>query len=118
MEIIDLEYWLSELKHSDKLILVEGKKDITALTNLGINETNIVSLSKKDLFNLAEDISKKHKEIILLTDLDKEGKLLYGKLKKLFDEMGVKVDLTFREWLQNNTKLSHIEGIDTYYEKN
>jgi len=111
----ELNEQISKLKNSDKLIIVEGKKDRIALEKLGIK--NITELSKKPLFQIMEDISDKNKECIILTDFDKKGKQLYGKLNSGLSRLGVKVNNRFREFLQKNTHLSHIEGLHTYIMK-
>ncbi len=108
-----IEEIISELKSSNKLIIVEGIKDKRALKKLAVNNY-IVVLSKKPIFAVIEDISKITKDVVILTDFDKKGKELYGKLNSGLQRLGVKVDHYFREWLQRNTKLSHIEGIAKY----
>ncbi|MBU0461632.1 MAG: toprim domain-containing protein [Nanoarchaeota archaeon] len=110
-----LDDWLDALKQSDKHIIVEGIKDKRALVKLGVSEENITHL-KGPLFGFVERIAKEHKKIILLTDLDEEGKKLYMQLKKDFQKEGVEIDNKFREFLFSETKLSHIEGISTYWE--
>ncbi|MBW2999345.1 toprim domain-containing protein [Candidatus Woesearchaeota archaeon] len=110
-----LSEWIEEVKNSGKLIIVEGLKDKKALNSLGIS--NVVTL-KKPLFQVIEEIAAKHKEVIILTDIDKKGKLLYGKLRSGLQRFGVKVDTKFREFLIKNTKLSHIEGLPTYLNNN
>ena len=110
----DIQEWIDRLKASPKIIVVEGIKDIRALSELGI--TNVCSL-KNPLFIEVEKIALEHKEVIILTDLDKEGKKLYGKLKKDFARHGVEVDNKFREWLFKNTQLRQIEGIVTYLKR-
>ena len=107
----DLEGWIEEIKESGKLIIVEGQKDRKALEGLG--SMDILSL-KKPIYQVVEEAASSGKEVIILTDFDKKGKELYGKLKKDLAKHGVKVDRHFREFLQRNTKLSHIEGIKTY----
>ena len=104
---------LEKIKLYGKPIIVEGKKDKEALMKLGI--TNIFTI-KEPLFKLCENISKKNKEVIILTDLDKEGKRLYSKLKENLERNGVKVDDEFRIFLFKETKLTQIEGIITYIE--
>jgi len=105
----EIKELISELSKSNKLIIVEGPKDKKALNKLGINNY-IVVLTKKPLFEIIENISKITDEVIILTDFDKKGKELYGKLNSGLQKYGVKVDHYFREWLQRNTKLSHVEG--------
>jgi len=103
-----LEDWVEEVNESKKIILAEGKKDIKALRELGI-KNDIITLSRLPLFEVVEQLSDQ--EVIILTDFDKKGKQLYGKLNSGLQHVGAKVDNKFREWLQRNTKFSCIEGI-------
>ncbi len=105
---------IEKLKSSDKLIIVEGNKDKKALEKLGI--TNIATLSKKPLFHITEHIAEDNKEVIILTDLDREGKKLYGRLYSDLQRFGVRIDNSFREFLIKKTKLRQIEGIIKYIE--
>ena len=106
-----MHFWVDELRSSDKVIIVEGKKDEVSLKKLGI--TNIITINRP-IFQLVEEISNKHNGVIILTDLDKQGKKLYSVLKHHLQKRGIKVDNKFREFLYRNTKLSNIEGINTY----
>lgn len=112
----ELRQWLEYLKASPKHIIVEGIKDKAALIKLGIPEQRITSLSKP-IFAVAEDIAKHSKQVIILTDLDPEGKKLYANLKSNLTKLGIEIDNRFREQLFRLSKLSHIEGIDTYFSK-
>lgn len=103
----ELQEWLEKLKNCGKVILVEGIKDKKALEELGVE--NIMTL-KKPLFAVVEDLED-CKEVVVLTDLDKAGKELYGRLSKDLKRHGVKIDMYFREFLFKNTKLRQIEGI-------
>ncbi len=95
----------------DVAVVVEGKKDKAALEQLGIESNKIYVLNKKPLFAVAEEIAVGCTEIVILTDLDAEGKKLYGKLYALLQSLGVKVDDRVRNFLFKNTKLRQIEGI-------
>ncbi|MBW2980003.1 toprim domain-containing protein [Candidatus Woesearchaeota archaeon] len=106
---------IEKLKNSDNIIMVEGIKDKRALNHLGLK--NIVTLSRKPIFSIIEELSKKNKKITILTDFDKKGKELYGKLNSGLQKLGVKVDNHFREFLQKNTRVSHIEGLVSYLNK-
>ena len=104
---------IEKLKKSGCLIIVEGKKDKNALEHLGL-KNEIVTLSKKPIFSLVEDIVRKNKKVAILTDMDKKGRQLYGKLNSNLQQFGVKVDNKFREFLLKETKLRQIEGLVTY----
>ena len=105
---------IEKIKNSNTLIIVEGKKDKIALQKLGL--ANIIELNKKPLFQIVEEISNSNDECIILTDLDKKGKELYGKLNSSLQKHGVKVNNKLREFLFKNTKLRQIEGMDSYLE--
>ena len=105
---------IDKIKNSNILIIVEGKKDKIALEKLGIK--NISTLSKKPLFQIVEEVANSNDECIILTDLDRKGKEIYGKLNSNLQKHGVKVNNKLREFLFKHTKLRQIEGIDTYLE--
>ncbi len=109
---VSLEEWLAGLREEDAPIVVEGQKDCAALEAFGIS--GIVTLSKSPLYKVVDDIERESKRVIILTDLDKEGKRLYSRLKQSFDRIGVQVDSVYREWLFKETRLSHIEGLISY----
>jgi len=110
----ELEDWIKILKERGIPIIVEGKKDKAALNELGI--TNIITI-EGPLYQMVESIASKHKRVMILTDLDPEGKKLYSVLKKDLSFHGVKIDDKFREFLFRKTKLRQIEGMNTYLEK-
>ena len=114
MVLNDLMAWIEELKSSNEIKIVEGKNDKKALESLEIK--NVITLNKP-LFQIVENISKKSKKCILLVDLDKEGKILYSKLKKDLQRNGVKTNDTYRNFLYRKTNLKNIEGILTYFNK-
>lgn len=104
-----LEDWFENLSSTNKLIIVEGKKDKKVLQELGCKKVITISNS---LFLTLDKIESK--EVIILTDLDKEGKKFYSIIKKTLQKKGIKIDNKFREFLFNNTEISHIEGIKNY----
>jgi len=111
----ELLEWIEIIKDSDKIVIVEGKEDKAALKRLGI--TNVIQLNKRPLYKVVEELIELGKEVIILTDLDKKGKQLYGKLNHDLQRFGVKVDNKFRHFLFGKTKLRQIEGLDSYIER-
>jgi len=101
---------LEEIKSKNLLVIVEGIKDVRALNALGI--VNVMSL-KKPLFAVVEDVASKEKEVVLLTDLDEEGKKIYHELSVNLQKFGVKINNHLREFLFK-TQLRQIEGLATY----
>lgn len=111
----NLQEWVEELKNSDKYIIVEGPNDRKSLQSFGIK--HIITLSRKAIYKVVEELVEKADEVVILTDLDKEGKQLYGKLSHDLKRHGIKVDMKFREWLFKETKLRQIEGLVRYYKR-
>ena len=110
----ELAEWAENLKHSSLCIIVEGPHDRKAIALVGIPAQQVVTLGRP-LYQVAEFVAEKHRRAVILTDLDRKGRELYGKLRKELMQQGVKVDNTYREFLQKKTRLSHIEGINTYF---
>ena len=100
-------------------IIVEGGKDIRALRKLGFSGRIIKINRGVTLMCFAEMVAKECKEVILLTDWDKKGCLLADELSKLFDSLGVKYDLTYRQALIRllRQEIKDIESLYTYFEK-
>ncbi len=96
-----------------ELVIVEGKKDRQALQLLGFMQ--VVALDRP-LYAIAETIHAKNhiRQVIILTDLDKKGRELYGKLKANLQKVGIKVDDRLRNYLQKETEIVHIEGLLAY----
>lgn len=103
-------------KFYDYAIVVEGKKDVFAMQELGFK--NVYAIHeigvpiKERVLKLSEEIGRKQK-ICILTDFDKKGKTLYFSLKTLFAEQGMKLDSTLRGLLLVGG-LSHVEGIGRF----
>ncbi len=112
-ELEEFSNHIDKIKDSNILIIVEGKKDKAALKKLGIS--NIIELDKKPLFKIVEEVYESSKECIILTDLDKEGKKIYGKLNHDLQARGIKINNELRHFLFKGTKLRQIEGIDSYF---
>ena len=110
----ELEQWLKKLIESEKIMIVEGVNDRRALIGIGVPADRIQTINKP-AFAVAERVTKITKQAIILTDLDTEGKKLYGNIKRNLNRIGVHVDTYFREFLFKNSDLSHIEGIDTFF---
>ena len=105
---------IQKIINSNILIIVEGKKDRAALNKLGI--ANIIELTKKPLYQIVEEVSDTNNECIILTDLDRKGKELYGKLNSDLQKRGVRINNKLRDFLFRHTKLRQIEGITNYFE--
>ena len=74
-----LERILMDLE--EKLVIVEGKNDKKALKSLGVKD--IIAINARPLYEVVEIASKSKKEIVILTDFDKEGRAIEKRLKYL-----------------------------------
>ena len=106
---IAVEGFLNKLSKTGKLVIVEGVKDKKALQSFGVK--NICCLNDRPLYKMIESVASANKEVIILTDLDREGRKLYGKLRTQLQFLGVEVDNYFREFLFRNTRIRQVEGL-------
>ncbi len=95
----------------DKPIIVEGKKDKIALENLGCKKIITLNGNNAGLHNIIEKLPENCKEAVILTDLDKKGKQLYHKIKRILTVNKIKIDDRFRVYLFKETKVRQIEGL-------
>lgn len=93
-------------------VIVEGKKDVSALRALGLEGQIITLHNGKKLYEFCSDISERFERVILLLDWDKKGenlnKIISDNLKGLWEEFA-----PFREILKLlcQKEICHIEGI-------
>lgn len=111
-EIEGLEEFLAKLREEEKPIIVEGKKDRASLKKCGIS--NVFVLYHAPIYKIVESIAKRGEGCIILTDLDKKGKQIYGKLNRELQHFGVYADNSYRNFLFRKTKLRQIEGLYNY----
>lgn len=108
-----------EVASAETPIIVEGKRDVLALRLLRIT-TNVVSMNKGvSIFSLAESISRKHRNVIVLTDWDRRGGQLARMLKDAFAANGVSVNDNFRTQIVilSKKEIKDIEGLPGFIER-
>ena len=71
----------------DKAVIVEGKRDKEVLCSFGFKKILTIN---KGLYETAE--KTKDKEVLILTDFDKEGKEIAKKLNIFLQSFGCKID--------------------------
>ena len=125
----EIEEVIEKIREEEPIIIVEGIKDKKTLEAFQIK--NIIILNGKDIWNRIEQTVEKNreetkernkkskkknqeKEFLILTDFDKKGKELYGKIARNLDKLGATVNKEYREFFQKKTKLSHVEGLEMY----
>ena len=106
-------------KYKNYVIIVEGKKDVSALKNFGFQKIypihQISTTIRERIEEIMQYVEKKEK-ICILTDLDKKGKKLYILIKPIFQELGAHLDSNLRAILIKS-KVSHVEGISKFLDK-
>ena len=105
----ELKELLDKIK--DKTVIVEGKRDKKALSYF--NFTKIITINH-GLFETAEEISKTNNEVIILTDFDKEGRLIARKLGLFLQSFSCKVDRQSRRkigLLFSKLKIKNVEEL-------
>ncbi|MHC1625938.1 MAG: toprim domain-containing protein [Methanoculleaceae archaeon] len=96
-------------------ILVEGKKDESALRRLGITGEIARVHSGRSIPDLCDMIASRYTEIIILTDWDREGGHLCHSIE---EHLGGRVicDTSFRMRLLKNAVPRTIEGLPSWLE--
>jgi 5S rRNA maturation endonuclease (ribonuclease M5) len=82
--LIELIQTLDE-KYEDLLVIVEGKRDVSVLRNLGLKAPIIKTQTQLPRYRLIERITSKagkDGQVLILTDFDQEGKEIHRFLEK------------------------------------
>lgn len=101
------------------LIVVEGKKDKSALEKLGFERIFVLHESGKSFGEKIEKITElcgKNEKVCILTDFDRKGKKLYMLLKSKLGEAGVRLNSSLRGALLR-ARVSHVEGLYGFLRK-
>jgi len=108
-------------KFKEYVILVEGKRDVGALKAFGFERVYAIHKTgvglRERIEQIVEEIEdRKRTRVCILTDLDKKGKKLYMLIKPILQELGVRLDSSFRGVLIK-ARMSHMEGIGGFMRK-
>jgi 5S rRNA maturation endonuclease (ribonuclease M5) len=107
-----LEQIYKETKDSsDVPVVVEGKKDKKVLEAIGFSK--FIEISGKSLEDVVEKIlSFKTKQVIVLTDFDKEGENIFSQLHNILSHYKIKVNHTVRNKFKS-LKIRQIEELNS-----
>jgi 5S rRNA maturation endonuclease (ribonuclease M5) len=122
----ELASWVDELNEhiEDILIIVEGKKDIAALANIGVT-SRMVHLNKgMSILTFLEKLSSNSRPfedighfgtLVIMTDWDRTGGRLASKLKEGCKNLGLNCDLERRRELARLTGkwIRDVESVDS-----
>ncbi len=117
----ELMLFLDKLREKCKegaIIIVEGWRDAEALKSLGLDgEFCCIKNTRIPICDLLIKYASTDREIIVLTDFDKGGVKLAGKIKKYLESYGKTVNLNF--WLKIGSFVSKdvkdVEGLASYF---
>jgi len=94
----------NNIKHNQ--VIVEGKRDKIVLKSFEF--TKIITIGR----GLYEVTTKIKGHVIILTDFDKEGKLLNKRLTQLLQSQGTKVDINIRNRISKSFTQLKIRTIE------
>ncbi len=100
-------------------IIVEGNNDITSLRKIDVKGRMMkLKGSTSTFYDLIYSL-RDEKEIIILTDFDKEGNLLANKLSDELNNLGIKTNISIRKKLKALMKreVKAIEELAGYFER-
>ena len=99
----------------DSLILVEGKRDLEALSYLGCSGNIQAYHNYKNIVDLADNFRVKYKKLILLLDLDDTGRIMTRKISHILNQRYI--DNYYRNKIIRITqgKIRTIEELRSFY---
>jgi len=99
----------------NSLILVEGKRDLEALSYLGCSGNIQAYHNYKSIVDLADNFRVKYKKLILLVDLDDTGRIMTRKISHLLNQRYI--DNYYRNKIIRITqgKIRTIEELRSFY---
>ncbi len=100
---------LKELS-TDMPIIVEGKRDEEALRGFGV-EAEFHWVSPAPFHEFCDEMSKRYKEVIIFTDMDKAGKKLAKRLGTSLSQRRVKVHEKFGPILLGKLETHQVENL-------
>lgn len=109
---------LQEASAEGAVIIVEGRRDESALRSLGIGGP-VMTASYRSALDLAEDVSRNYSKIIMLTDWDEKGEEMALNIEQHLRSVGSKADMDIRSRLKRlvRKEIKDVESLDFYVER-
>jgi len=109
---------LLEASYQGAVVIVEGKRDMQALRALGLPGP-VIMASRRRALDLAEDVARSYREIILLTDWDGKGDEMCRTIECHLRSVGSKPDKEIRSRLKKLVKkeIKDVESLSRYAER-
>lgn len=108
---------LNHESENGSVVVVEGKRDVEALSRLGFSGKVTVYNRFKGIIDFVDSHSMTNNKIILMLDMDRTGKYLTSRLVSLFQQRGRNVNLSYKRKLCEitNGKVRHVEDLSAYH---
>ncbi len=114
----ELLSWLGQEAADGTPIVVEGKKDVEALRELGIRGKMLTAKGRqKSLLDLVSEIEEHQpREVILLLDFDRGGKGIAKRVRQMLEKEGATPNTAFWSELLSlvGRDIKDIEGLPAY----
>jgi len=106
---------LNEESNNGAIVVVEGRRDVNALTSIGFIGNIVMLNNYKGINKLVESLEQTSK-VILMLDMDRKGKYLTQKILTLLQYKGKNVNLFYKKTLAEITKgkIRHTEDLTIY----
>lgn len=110
----ELEGLIHTLRAFDGVIIVEGKKDVSALEYAGVPSHELKDSADVEIERLANEGVER---VLVLTDRDRTGRKLASQILHACERVGIDVDRQLRTHFFAITKLRTVEGFDTLLDR-
>jgi 5S rRNA maturation endonuclease (ribonuclease M5) len=103
----------------DRVIVVEGRKDIMAVSLIGVRVRLIAVQSEGGPLKVAERLFNEKLKAVILTDWDHEGITIAKELERCLSSLCVKYDVTIRKRLRSvcGNEIKDVESLPSLYSR-
>jgi 5S rRNA maturation endonuclease (ribonuclease M5) len=104
---------LNEESEKGSIIVVEGKRDASALTRIGFSGTPVVFHNFKGIADFIDNHGSRREKMILLLDMDRTGKYLTSRLVSQLQSRRHSISLFYKKELAKitNGRVRHVEDL-------
>ena len=100
----------------ESLILVEGKRDLEALSYLGCNGNIKIYHNFKNPIDLVDKFRDNYKKLIILLDLDRTGEIMTKKICNMLSQKYIDQKYRMRLLRITQGKVKNIEELKSFYD--
>ncbi len=100
----------------ESLILVEGKRDLEALSYLGCNGNIKIYHNFKNPIDLVDKFRDNYKKLIILLDLDRTGEIMTKKICNMLRQKYIDQKYRMRLLRITQGKVKNIEELKSFYD--